>query len=254
MWARDFFEDTRSEDLRFAQELAQLVRRAEKGEPETPAPDWLWRQGSAPAVSTVRRYLGNPPIKPLAQLRRDEVHSALEALLEHMADYYLQVDSHWAIDAPELYRFITEELFYQPVYDLRGQKQVQRFCYEDFHPNHEYDLRQGATDFIRLALGGRWRLIEGLLASRIQSYKTCPLRREAFITRLSDWAAQQAFASLGRIEFIKISVEDDEAALAAFVSFLDAEGREQPPLLLNFQFVYTCYGCWQVAGLYLPGW
>jgi hypothetical protein len=47
-----------------------------------------------------------------------------------------------------LYSFITTELINEEVDDVRIEGMNQCFIYEDFHPNNEYDARNGAMNFV----------------------------------------------------------------------------------------------------------
>jgi hypothetical protein len=58
------------------------------------------------------------------------------------------LDTLCKVDDRELYRFITEELFYHETDNMKMPGWVTHFTYEEFHPNHEYDLRRSCTEFL----------------------------------------------------------------------------------------------------------
>src|SRR5690606_22942096 len=47
-----------------------------------------------------------------------------------------------------IYRFITEELVEHQMDDMRIPGMTLHYAYEEFHPNHDYDLRLGAEYFV----------------------------------------------------------------------------------------------------------
>ncbi len=61
----------------------------------------------------------------------------------------INLDTICEVDDRELYRFITEELFIHEMDNIRIKGMMTCFIYEEFHPNHEYDIRQHSTDGIR---------------------------------------------------------------------------------------------------------
>ena len=55
-----------------------------------------------------------------------------------------------------IYRFITQELFQVEMENIELEGMVHGFIYEEFHPNHDYDLRRKADNFIKSVLEGKW--------------------------------------------------------------------------------------------------
>ncbi len=47
-----------------------------------------------------------------------------------------------------IYTFITEELFDHEMDDLQLPGYTTNFCYEEFHPNHELDIKQRIIEFL----------------------------------------------------------------------------------------------------------
>ena len=59
------------------------------------------------------------------------------------------LDTICEVEDKELYRFITEELFQEEIDDMRIPGMFSHYTYEEFHPNHEYDLQRYTTEFIQ---------------------------------------------------------------------------------------------------------
>jgi len=47
-----------------------------------------------------------------------------------------------------LYRFITEELFKEELDDIKIEGMTHHYIYEEFHPNHEHDIKNRCKEFL----------------------------------------------------------------------------------------------------------
>ncbi|MCF8373988.1 MAG: hypothetical protein K9H64_20365 [Bacteroidales bacterium] len=93
-------------------------------------------------------FIGKPEFRKEASIPQDEIKLELDKLEQILADNGIGVDSICEVEVREIYRFITEELFLHEIDDMRMPGWMTHFTYEEFHPNHEYDIREHSTDFI----------------------------------------------------------------------------------------------------------
>jgi hypothetical protein len=59
-----------------------------------------------------------------------------------------------------IYKFLTEELFLQVIDDMNVSGMNAVFIYEEFHPNHKYDLERDTIDFLKMFLDKDSRFYE----------------------------------------------------------------------------------------------
>lgn len=145
--------------------------------------------------TTVYDLIGKPFFKQISQLEPAEIGTALDSLLQLMHEKRIGLNYLEDCYTPEtLYRFLTEELFDQQICRYRGpgQEGYTMFCYEEFHPNHPYDLNRYTKEYLESLLGERpWNraslkythdkrvTVNGLLLSlnaysdRIDRFKEC---------------------------------------------------------------------------------
>lgn len=97
-------------------------------------------------------FLGNPPFRKPEELSDDEICTELNRLYELMNQQGVGLDTICDVSDAELYRFITEELFQQQIDDMHIPGMMTNFIYEEFHPNHEHDIRQHSTEFMQTYL------------------------------------------------------------------------------------------------------
>ncbi len=100
--------------------------------------------------------LGRPEVKRLTDLRPEEVPSALASVFKLMHKKGFALDFCCKYDDAIIYKFITEELFEEDVDDIFIEGMVHHFIYEEFHPNHEYDLKENTEWFFREVLDIEW--------------------------------------------------------------------------------------------------
>jgi hypothetical protein len=100
--------------------------------------------------------LGRPETKKLKDLRPHEIPKALDSVFSLMRKKGIALDCCCKYDEAIIYRFITEELFEEEVDDIFIDGMVHHFIYEEFHPNHEYDLKEKTEWFLRDLLDIEW--------------------------------------------------------------------------------------------------
>lgn len=101
-------------------------------------------------------YLGRPEFMKWDTLTPEQTTEELKRIRSIMAANEVEVDCICEYDDAVIYRFITEELFLHEMDDMRIPGMVCHFIYEEFHPNHDYDLRRCATDFLNNIFEKEW--------------------------------------------------------------------------------------------------
>ena len=98
---------------------------------------------------TLYEFLGNPAFRKVEELNEDEIHDELNRLFALMNENQVGLDTICEVSDKELYRFITEELFQQEMDDIHIPGMMSCFTYEEFHPNHAYDIERYSNEFIK---------------------------------------------------------------------------------------------------------
>ena len=100
--------------------------------------------------TTVRIFekLGQPFFRKEEEMNDVLITAELKRLKKLLDGQRLQLDILG--DYPErlIYKFITEELFQVEMDNIDMPGFIHHFCYEDFHPNHELDIRQRVVEFL----------------------------------------------------------------------------------------------------------
>lgn len=101
-------------------------------------------------------YIGKPDFKRIDELAENEVESELEKLFDVMEKNNIILDCICEYEDEVIYKFITEELFEEETDDIRIEGLNHCYIYEEFHPNHAYDLKNQTEDFFTKIYEGKW--------------------------------------------------------------------------------------------------
>ena len=98
----------------------------------------------------VYERLGNPAYRKANELSDKEINDELTRIEETMEKNNMALDVLAEYDDRTIYTFITEELFEHETETGEGliPGMITHFTYEEFHPNHKYDINNRAQEFL----------------------------------------------------------------------------------------------------------
>jgi hypothetical protein len=114
---------------------------------------------------TVRRFVGDPPVRQLGEIPSEELEQEVEHLLEILRSNNIAVTMPEEISHAEAYRFLTEELLRQEIADIRISGFTLNFLYEEFHPDIAREATWAAEDFFQAVFERREQVIANLLSA-----------------------------------------------------------------------------------------
>ena len=98
--------------------------------------------------TTVYKRVGEPAYKKANELSNEEVHKELQRLLFLMQEKGIVLDVLAEYESRVIYEFITNELFAHDCEANVPAGMMTHFTYEEFHPNHAYDICQRTVEFL----------------------------------------------------------------------------------------------------------
>ena len=125
-------------------------------------------------------FLEQPTFRKVDALTDAEVSEELDRIMQLMIQKMVSLDTICEVDDRELYRFITEELFQEEKDDLQIPGMITHYIYEEFHPNHEYDIRQHAIDFVNSYLNYESNFYKSFMTKEAENAEWHLHFREAF--------------------------------------------------------------------------
>ena len=201
--------------------------------------------------------LGKPEFIKHDKLRADEVTIELDRLLDLMHENSLALDSICEYDDRIIYKFLTEELFQEDINDIRIEGMFTSFIYEEFHPNHEYDIRELTNDFFDNILAENWNdgRAKFQLADKIQ-YNGQSFEKNDLVKELHSFREEVHPAKLELLEFsnLEFDIEKKTGTVEGGISFSVLENGKPDAHVSAFFKLNLSYNdyYWEICGLNFP--
>ncbi len=162
-------------------------------------------------------YLAEPLFKDADGLDDAEITVALDEAMTMMKDNGIVLETLCDVDDRELYQFVTRELMQHEINNIKIEGMRTCFVYEDFHPNHEYDIKSRCTDFVNLLFkkDGEWMPKFLSFANEVYS-STGIIDEQQAIKKVEDF--RDSFSSFAINEFEIESVSINESGAEAEVT------------------------------------
>jgi hypothetical protein len=153
-------------------------------------------------------FIKRPEFSAVGSIPDSQINEELDKLIHILNENGIQIDTICDVEEREIYRFITEELFSHEIDNMRIPEMMTCFIYEDFHPNHEYDIRNLCNDGIKSFL------------NKENDYYTNHFTEEA---KGSTWYTdyRDAFGSftLAHFEIIQLNFDKEKAYVRFNIDF-----------------------------------
>jgi hypothetical protein len=169
-------------------------------------------------TTTVRRYIGSPPVRPVGTIPVGELETELGRLMEILESNNVHIEFGRPLSPAEQYRFVTEELLDREIEDIRMDGLVLNFPYEEFHPDDEREATLIGEDFFFAFFGGEEAILSNIIGfKRISPAATGSAGPGSFRSRVGE--ARAAFTAFTDWDarVIECTVELDQATLSASV-------------------------------------
>lgn len=202
-------------------------------------------------------FIGRPDFVRYDALDKKQISEALERISSIMEEKGIELDCCCEYDDVVIYRFITEELFDHEMEEVVIEGMVHHFIYEEFHPNHDYDLRRIAKEFIESLLQKKWdKEFDDIHLANIVSFKDVDYDSERISSIILTF--QEAHPSLKLVKFeihqVNFDIEKEEATVQGNVSysgvFPEVNGILEGACVLHFSMDWSY---WKIRSFQLSG-
>lgn len=212
----------------------------------------------------VRELLGNPGFPASRELNDAEIATRYAALESLLAERNIVVEFTQPRPLRFKYQFITEELFEHETDDMQVEGMTKYFNYEEFHPDHESDIRESAIKFLadwfqRKTDAAKWYLDEQFIQPDGKTFT----RDEMLQSFRKVFAAYTAFEDCGYImEDVQFELNEQQGPLNEGMGFAEGmvkytavlENGERKEMEGPFKFYFSrSYHRWLIYFFYLTG-
>lgn len=212
---------------------------------------------------TVRARIGDPKIRPLAEIPDSELEAELDRLFERLGQHNIAIDFLHEQDDREVYRFITEELLDEMTDDMHIPGMVSHFIYEEFHPNDEDDITQSIDEFLYGLFREELKDQENMFYTWISKENMHdsegqPLHLEEFKESVNDFYEAYPVITSHSIEVSEITLDRDAATAAVTIEWYGIPKFETAVVrnhgVSHFKLTRSDYGGWDIIQAQIPGW
>jgi hypothetical protein len=208
----------------------------EPGDDEPPEPYSTWeeyfddfdRQLEEAQRTTVRRKIGNPPIRLSNEIPYSEIEEELDKLVELLYDNLIVIDFIHDIDDRKAYLFITDELLDEPMDDIRIPNMYSHFIYEEFHPNDEDDIKLWAGEFLDIFFKeGTTGFFIPIGDKELYDAEGRPISVDEFKKQIDDFHALYSVITEHEHEIININIDRNYATVEVETSWAGLNSQKQ---------------------------
>lgn len=216
----------------------------------------------AKRVSVYER-IGEPEWIAHEKITDDKIEKALGEIMKMLSKNGIALGTICEVDDRELYRFITEELFQEKIDDISVPGMMTHFIYEEFYPNHPYDVEQAATGFVKLILPRQCDVDDWFFNEELKVSLSDDRDRSRIIQEIKDFVGAYSAFDIQTFEIKTLELSDDNqeatvifklAYLATIEGSLDEIRFDgQGSLTLSNVFERLGVPGWDVVAFNLPG-
>lgn len=203
-------------------------------------------------------YIGRPAFPKWDSLTPEQVSRELERIHTIMENNSVHLSSICKYDDTTIYKFITEELFEHEMDDMRVLGMTCHFTYEEFHPNHDYEIRERAADFVRKIFRKQWNQeYDGIILSDKIFFSGATYDRKGISTIVSTFQDAHSSLRLHKFDTHDVVIEPDYVK-ASVIADLSAMGKMKDGE--KVRYIGACsfklereYDYWQISDFSIPG-
>lgn len=207
---------------------------------------------------TVYDFIGRPAYSQWDTLTDEQVAVELERLRAILEANDVALDCICEYDTVVIYRFLTEELFTHEMDLIRIPGMTHHFIYEEFHPNHDHDLRQDTDRLLTSIFEKEWHEeYDDLILSREIRWAGKSRDRRQMSAIITAFQEGHRSLSISSLDIRDVHIDLDAAIArvsgAVSVSGKTADGLNvtyEGPCLLHF---VNEYDSWSVSEFSIPG-
>ena len=157
---------------------------------------------------TVFEKIGSPKFKAVDKIPEKGIKKELNSLMNKLMRKGLIVESICKVENREMYRFITEELFKHEIDNISIKGMMTHFTYEEFHPNHEYDIKSHTEDFIREILSDKEKVENFLLGKKFKTSSGKIIPVEKALEKINFFRSFYSRFELNNLKILGLKIND----------------------------------------------
>jgi hypothetical protein len=182
----------------------------------------------------------------------------LDDLLELLSKKGIEIDTIYEVEDRELYRFITQELFFHEIEDIQLEGMSWHFIYEEFHPNHLNDVKSDCIDLVKNIFNKEYSFnptyvnFDNKLITRANE----PVSKEEAIRRIELFRDAYAVLDFDEIDFQTVLIDAERAVVTCRIKYSATETGTNKRMYMNGTGSFEMkliYDMWHFSRMDIPG-
>lgn len=212
------------------------------------------KQHAESEQKAVYEIIEKPAFKKEDELSDDEVAVELDRINAILAQKGIELEILAKYDNRTIYKFITEELFDCETDDMQMPGMVNTFIYEEFHPNHAYDIEETGNDFIEYVITKKWNEFSDINLADTVEYNGIAYAKNIFTGII--YAFQEAQSQMNvlswEIKTLNFDLENEIGQVDGFIKYESVTTNETHDGDVVLGFVFRS-NFWSIDKVVLPG-
>lgn len=210
---------------------------------------------------SIYELIGQPSFRLCDQLTDMEIKKELKGLLNLMKERNVELTMQGNYGDREIYRFITEEFFHQLTENIQMPGLVRCFSYEEFHPNHDFEIRERTRDFISAWFDRKFDNMGWVLSDDIIPYEGTVMPRYQLMEKIGQvFSAYPSFSNqqyiISEVKFEWNEEFNNGLANSRGTISYDAVSENGQRFRIEGEFVFYLtnqFGYWEIYSFVFPG-
>ncbi len=158
---------------------------------------------------SVYDYVNRPAFTPFELLTTEELPMAILEMTDHLRANGVCLDFCCDYEDAVIYRFITTEFFAHEIDMVMVKGGAWYFTYEEFHPNHDYDLRRFSNQFINGVVSKTWSEFETFVLADTVSLHNTPYSRSGISCLIAFFQEIHSTIELEQFTIHNVSIDPE---------------------------------------------
>lgn len=206
---------------------------------------------------SVYDFVGRPAVTPYESLLQGELPLAITEMIDHLRAHGICLEFCCDYEDAVIYRFITTEFFVHEMDNIMLEGGAHFFTYEDFHPNHDYDLRRFSNNFINSVFSKKWNEFETFVLGDAVSFHEKPYSSAGISSIIAFFQDLHSTIELEQftIQNVSIDTENKKAAVRGDLIYRATRCQKETeqiegPVILHFEMGLFD---WDIVQFEVPG-
>jgi hypothetical protein len=203
---------------------------------------------------TVYEKIGKPDFKKAEDLSITDLNKEIHRLCELIEAHGMKVDTICEYTNDVIYKFITEELFDEEIDDMNVPGMVTHFTYEEYHPNHEHDIKEHSEDFLNSLINKKWKdIFETVLAESVE-YNGIKYAKDLFVNIIETFQEAEGKMKIANFDPKKVSydLKNEIGLLEGKIKYKVVATKKVYEGHMSFGLKLE-YDYWRISKVILPG-